>query len=30
MKIAFIGVGGIAGNYRRSLNQLERPICSGL
>ena len=28
MKIAFIGVGGIAGNYRRSLNQLERPIAA--
>jgi len=28
MKIAFIGVGGIAGNYRRSLKQLERPIAT--
>ena len=28
MKITFIGVGGIAGNYRRSLNQLERPIAA--
>ena len=28
MKIAFIGVGGIAGNYRRSLKQLERPIAA--
>src|SRR5438067_992030 len=28
MKIAFIGVGGIAGNYRRSLNRLERPIAA--
>ena len=28
LKIAFIGVGGIAGNYRRSLNQLERPIAA--
>ena len=26
MKIAFIGVGGIAGNYRRSLKELKRPI----
>ena len=26
--IAFIGVGGIAGNYRRSLKQLERPIAA--
>ncbi|MDP6111733.1 MAG: Gfo/Idh/MocA family oxidoreductase [Planctomycetota bacterium] len=26
MKIAFIGVGGIAGNYRASLRRLERPI----
>ena len=28
LKIAFIGVGGIAGNYRRSLKQLERPIAA--
>ena len=28
MKIAFIGVGGIAGNYRRSLKQLQRPIAA--
>ncbi|MCE2401051.1 Gfo/Idh/MocA family oxidoreductase [Candidatus Poribacteria bacterium] len=28
MKIAFIGVGGIAGNYRRSLKQLQRPVAS--
>ncbi len=28
LKIAFIGVGGIAGNYRRSLKQLQRPIAS--
>ncbi len=28
LKIAFIGVGGIAGNYRQSLNQLERPIAA--
>jgi predicted dehydrogenase len=28
MKIAFIGVGGIAGNYRGSLTQLERPIAA--
>ncbi len=28
MKIAFIGVGGIAGNYRRSLKQLERSIAA--
>lgn len=28
MKIAFIGVGGIAGNYRRSLKQLECPIAA--
>ena len=28
MKIAFIGVGGIAGNYRRSLKQLEHPIAA--
>lgn len=28
MKIAFIGVGGIAGNYRRSLNQLQHPIAA--
>jgi len=28
MKIAFIGVGGIANNYRRSLKQLERPIAA--
>ncbi|MCY3739750.1 MAG: Gfo/Idh/MocA family oxidoreductase [Candidatus Poribacteria bacterium] len=28
MKITFIGVGGIAGSYRRSLNQLERPIAA--
>ncbi len=26
MKIAFIGVGGIAGNYRGSLKRLQRPI----
>ena len=26
MKIAFIGAGGIAGNYRNSLKKLERPI----
>ena len=28
LKITFIGVGGIAGNYRRSLKQLERPIAA--
>ena len=28
MKIAFIGVGGIAGNYRRSLKQLQRSVAS--
>lgn len=28
MKIAFIGAGGIAGNYRRSLKKLERPIAA--
>ena len=28
MKIAFIGVGGIAGNYRRSLKQLQCPIAA--
>lgn len=28
MKIAYIGVGGIAGNYRRSLNKLEQPIAA--
>ena len=28
LKIAFIGVGGIAGNYRGSLKQLERPIAA--
>lgn len=28
LKIAFIGVGGIAGSYRRSLNQLECPIAA--
>ncbi len=28
MKIAFIGVGGIAGNYRRSLKQLGRPVAA--
>ena len=28
LKIAFIGVGGIAGSYRRSLKQLERPIAA--
>lgn len=28
MRIAFIGVGGIAGNYRRSLKQLQRPIAA--
>ena len=28
MKITFIGVGGIAGTYRRSLKQLERPIAA--
>ena len=26
MKITFIGVGGITGSYRRSLNKLQRPI----
>jgi len=26
MKIAFIGAGGIAGNYRNSLKKLNRPI----
>ena len=28
MKITFIGVGGIAGSYRGSLNQLQRPIAA--
>ena len=28
MKIAFIGVGGIAGNYRRSLKQLQHPVAA--
>ncbi len=28
MKIAFIGVGGIAGNYRGSLRKLNRPIAA--
>ena len=28
LKISFIGVGGIAGNYRRSLKQLEHPIAA--
>ena len=28
MKIAFIGAGGIAGNYLRSLKQLQRPIAA--
>jgi len=28
VRIAFIGVGGIAGNYRRSLKQLQRPIAA--
>ena len=28
LKISFIGVGGIAGNYRRSLKQLECPIAA--
>jgi len=28
MKIAFIGVGGIAGNYRESLRKLGRPIAA--
>ncbi len=28
LKITFIGVGGIAGNYRRSLKQLECPIAA--
>ncbi len=28
LKIAFIGVGGIAGNYRRSLRQLEHPVAA--
>jgi len=28
MKIAFIGVGGIAGNYRSSLRKLEQPIAA--
>ena len=28
MKIAFIGVGGIAGNYRNSLKKLQRPIAA--
>ena len=28
MKITFIGVGGIAGNYRGSLKQLERPVAA--
>lgn len=28
MKIAFIGVGGIAGNYRGSLKRLQRPVAA--
>ena len=28
MKIAFIGVGGIAGNYRGSLRRLQRPVAA--
>src|SRR5258708_5856984 len=28
MKFAFIGAGGIAGNYRRSLKRLEQPIAA--
>jgi predicted dehydrogenase len=28
MKIAFIGVGGIAGNYRRSLKRLNQPVAA--
>src|SRR5213082_2598144 len=28
MKLTFIGVGGIAGNYRRSLKRLEQPIAA--
>jgi predicted dehydrogenase len=28
MKIAFIGVGGIAGNYRHSLKELRRPVAA--
>ena len=28
MKIAFIGVGGIAGNYRGSLKRLDRPVAA--
>lgn len=28
MKIGFIGVGGIAGNYRRSLKKLQHPIAA--
>ena len=28
LKITFIGVGGIAGSYRGSLNQLQRPIAA--
>lgn len=28
MRIAFIGVGGIAGNYRRSLRRLEQPVAA--
>ncbi len=28
LKIAFIGVGGIAGNYRRSLKQLQNPVAA--
>jgi len=28
MKIGFIGVGGIAGNYRRSLRRLEQPVAA--
>ena len=28
LKIAFIGVGGIAGNYRRSLKQLQHPVAA--
>ena len=28
MKIAFIGVGGIAGNYRGSLKRLQQPVAA--
>ena len=28
MKIAMIGVGGIAGNYRQSLKRLNQPIAA--